>query len=98
MTLKIGGVEVGGGRGDGGGGGVVLPSLSSLATGSINSLKKIVNKTDVSVQLKKFDTRYNRIGYNIDILRQTARMVVNPIMVDNFASLFDCTTVGRSSD
>ena len=97
MTLKIGDVEVGGGRGDGGGGGVVLPSLSSLATGSINSLKKIVNKTDVSVQLKKFDTRYNRIGYNIDN-GQTARMVVNPIMVDNFASLFDCTTVGRSSD
>ena len=30
------------------------------------------------------------------ILRQTACMVVNPIIVDNFASLYICTTVGRS--
>ena len=34
----------------------------------------------------------------MDILRQTACMVVNPIMVDNFASLFNCTTVGRSPE
>ena len=29
-------------------------------------------------------------------LWQTARMIVSPIMVDNFASLFNCTTVGGS--
>ena len=32
------------------------------------------------------------------ILRQTACMVVNPVMVDNFALLFNCSTVSRSSD
>ena len=28
----------------------------------------------------------------IDVLRQTACLVVNPIKVNNFAYLFDCTT------
>ena len=37
-------------------------------------------------------------GYNINVLRQTACMVVNPIKVNSFAYLFDCTTVGRTSD
>ena len=34
----------------------------------------------------------------MDILRQTAYMTVNPIVADNFVSLFNCTTAGRSSD
>ena len=34
----------------------------------------------------------------MDILRQTAGIDVNPIMFDNFASLFNCLTIGRSSD
>ena len=34
----------------------------------------------------------------MDIVRQVACMVVSPIMVDTFASLFNCTKVGRSSD
>ena len=38
------------------------------------------------------------MGYNLDILWQTICMIVNPNMVDGFASLFNCTTVGRSSD
>ena len=35
---------------------------------------------------------------NIDVLRQTACLVVNPIKVNSFAYLFNCTTVGRASD
>ena len=35
-------------------------------------------------------TRYKMIGYNVDILQQTACMVVNQIMADNFTFLFDC--------
>ena len=31
----------------------------------------------------------------MDILQQTAGMVVNPIMVDSFASLFNCTKYGE---
>ena len=58
---------------------------------------KIVGKTDFSDQFKKIVTCYTKIDY-VDILLQTACMIVNPIMFDNFASLFDCTLVGWSSD
>ena len=42
--------------------------------------------------------RYKQIGYNIHVLRQAACLVVNPIKVDSFAFLFDCTTEGRAAD
>ena len=47
---------------------------------------------------KKIIVRYKKIGYNIDVLRRTACLVVKPIMVDSFAYLFNCITVGRASD
>ena len=47
---------------------------------------------------KKIIIRYKKIGYNIDVLPQTACLVVNPIKVNSFAYLFNCTTVGRASD
>ena len=53
---------------------------------------------DVSYHFKKIIVRYKKIGYNIDVLRQTACLVVNPVKVKNFACLFDCTTVGRALD
>ena len=34
----------------------------------------------------------------INVLQQTACLVVNPITVGNFAFLFNCTQVGRTSD
>ena len=39
---------------------------------------------------------YKKIGYN-NVLQQTACLVVNPITVGNFAFLFNCTPVGRTS-
>ena len=47
---------------------------------------------------KKINARYKKIGYNIDVVRQTACLVVNPIKVNSFAYLFNCMTVGRASD
>ena len=41
--------------------------------------------------------RYKRIGYNINVMRQSACQVINPITVDSFASFFNCTPAGRSS-
>ena len=35
---------------------------------------------------------------SLDIMRQTACLVVNPIIVDSYASLFNCTTAVRASD
>ena len=41
---------------------------------------------------------YRRIGYNLNVMRQSACLVFNPIMVDNYAAFFNCTPVGRASD
>ena len=60
--------------------------------------RKIVGKSNFSEQFRKLINRYNRIGYSLDIMRQTACLVVNPIIVDGYAALFNCTTAVRDSD
>ena len=60
--------------------------------------EKNIGKYDFPYHLKKIIVRYKQIGYNIEVLQQTACLVVNPIKVNSFAYLFDCTTVGRASD
>ena len=60
--------------------------------------KKIVGRADLSDQFKKIIVRYKHIGYNINIMQQSACLVFNPITVDNFASLYNCPPVGRASD
>ena len=42
--------------------------------------------------------RYKRIGNNLNVMRHSACLVINPIMVDGFAALFSCTPVERASD
>ena len=64
----------------------------------VYKFKKIVGRADFSDQFKKIIVPYKRIGYNINIMRQSACLVFNPITVNNFASLFNCTPVGRASD
>ena len=63
----------------------------------VYKFRKIIGKNDFPYHFKKI-IRYKKIGYNIDVLRQTACLVVNPIKVDSSAYLFYCTTVGRASD
>ena len=55
-------------------------------------------QTFFSDHLKKIIVRYKHIGYNINIMRQSACLVFNPITVNNFASLVNCTPVGRALD
>ena len=47
---------------------------------------------------KKKNRRYRRIGYNLNVMLQSACLVFNTIMVDNYAPFFNCTPVGRASD
>ena len=61
-------------------------------------LKKFVGSNIFSAQIIKIISLYKKIGYNINVLQQTACLVVNPITVDNFAFLFNDTQVGRTSD
>ena len=64
----------------------------------VYKLKKIVGSDNFSAQFIKIISHYKKIGYNIDVLQQTACLVVNQIKVCNFAFLFNCTPVGRTSD
>ena len=64
----------------------------------VYKFKKIVGRVDFWDQFRKIIVRYKRIGYNINIMRQSACLVFNPITVKNFDSLFNCTPVGRASD
>ena len=55
----------------------------------VYKLKKIVGSNNFSAQFIKIISHYKKIGYNINVLQQT---------VGNFAFLFNCTPVGRTSD
>ena len=64
----------------------------------VYKFRKITGKNDFPYHFKKIIVRYKKIGCNINVMRQTACLVVNPIKVNSFAYLFNCTTVGRTSD
>ena len=57
-----------------------------------------MGKSNFSEQFRNLINRYKRIGYSLNIMRQTACLAVNPIIVDDYASLFNCTTAVRASD
>ena len=62
-------------------------------------VRKLLGKSNFSEQFRILINRYKRIGYSLDIMRQTACLVyINPIIVDGYASLFNCTTAVRASD
>ena len=56
------------------------------------------NVGNFSENFRNLINRYKRIGYSLDIMRQTACLVVNPVIVDGCASLFNCTTAVCASD
>ena len=60
----------------------------------VYKFRKACACNDFSTQFRKIILRYKKIGYNINVIRQTAYMVVNPITVNNFASLFNCMPAG----
>ena len=63
----------------------------------VYKFRKIIGKNDFPY-FKKIIVRYKKIGYNIDILRQTACLVVNQIKVNSSAYLFNCAMIGGASD
>ena len=64
----------------------------------IYKFKRIVGKPNFSDQFKKIVKRYIRVGYNLDIMQQSACLVLNPITVYSYGFLFNCMTVGQASD
>ena len=53
---------------------------------------------DFSDQFRKIIMRYKRIGHILNVMRQSACLVINPITVDGYAALFNFTPVNRASD
>ena len=64
----------------------------------VYKFKKIRGMTDFSDQFRKIIMRYKRIGYNLNVMRQSACLVINPITVDCYATLLNCTPVDRALD
>ena len=58
----------------------------------------MVGKPNVRDQFKKTVRRYIRVGYNLDSMRQSACLVLNPITVYSYRFLFNCMTVGQAID
>ena len=56
-----------------------------------------MGRTDFPDQFRKIIIRHKRIGYDLNVIRQSACLVINPITVDSFAALFNCTP-DRASD
>ena len=64
---------------------------------NLRNLRKI-GSNGSSFQFRKIKTRSRRIGYNLNVMRQSASLVFNPIMVDNYADFFNCTPLGLAPD
>ena len=61
--------------------------------------RRIAGKSNFLEQFRKLINRYKKNWqFSLDIMRQTACLVVNPIIFDGYASLFNCTTAVRASD
>ena len=64
----------------------------------VYKFKKIGGMTDFSDQFRQIIIRYKRIGYNLNVMRQSACLVIYQITVDSYGALFNCTSVDRASD
>ena len=59
---------------------------------TLYKFRKIIGKDEFPYHFKQIIVRYKKTGYNIDVLRHTACLVVNPIKVNSFAYHFNCTS------
>ena len=59
----------------------------------VYKFKKVIGNPNFSDLLRRIVKRFRRTWYNLDIMRQTAYLVFNPIMVDDYAALFSCMAV-----
>ena len=64
----------------------------------VYKFKKIIGNTNFSDLFKRIINRFKRAGHTLDIMRQTACLNFNQIMVECYAALFSCTAVVQASD
>ena len=59
----------------------------------VYKFKKIIGNPNFSDLFRRIIKSFRRTGYNLEIMRQTTCLVVNPIMIEGYAALFSCTAV-----
>ena len=64
----------------------------------VYKFRKIVRRNDLSDQFRKIIIRYKTTGYSMNVMRRTACLAVNSVMVGNFTALFNYMPVGRAAD
>ena len=64
----------------------------------VYKFKRIVRKPNFSDRFKKITKLFIKVGYNLDVMRQSACLVLNQSTVYSYGFLFNCTTVGQASD
>ena len=64
----------------------------------VYKFKKIIGNPNFSYLFKRIVNRFKRAGNSLDIMRQTACLVFNSIIVEGYAALFSCTAVVQASD
>ena len=63
----------------------------------VYKFKKLLGRNNFPFQFRNIVICYKRIGYNLNFMRQSACLVFNPFVADNYAAFFNCTPVGRAS-
>ena len=61
----------------------------------VYKFKKIIGNPNFSNLFKRIVNRFKRAGYSLDIMRQTACLVCNPIMVGEFLGNKNVKLCGR---
>ena len=64
----------------------------------VYKFKKTIGNPNFSDLFKRVVNRFKRTGYTLDIMRQTAYIVFNPIILEGYAALFSCMAVVYASD
>ena len=55
-----------------------------MVTYKVYKFNNIMGGADFSDQFPKIIIRHKRIGYDLNVMRQSACLVINPITVDSF--------------
>ena len=79
---------------------LVLQGLSEpgFCGGLVSGSGEVVGDYGFPCRFRGMIVYYRKIGCGMDVLRQTACLVVNPIKVGSSVCLFGCAAVGRPSD
>ena len=51
--------------------------------------RKLIGRNDIYFQFKQITIRYEIIGYNLDVMRQSACSFFNQIMVEIYGAFFN---------